>query len=308
MVDRLDDNQDYAVSIGISDTLGINHRVLELLKNKKYIQLPSWEKITIDEINKQIKNACDFIVNKYGFNNVEAKNFKKGIILYPFQSVPGHPDYRWISCSKIKNNEDSASTICEIYVNPNMVSNSDFYFAVLFHELDHHAFFCKKFNSSQINKIPSKEERQNAINLLNQETNSEAYDFSTELIARVDTADELMSRWIPWNKLWAYWPGNEHETSWEAFYRDSILYAKKFLWFQIWLYNLLGKEFWFDATKNRNQQLSNQANIHFQQIMTGLRNYIMESKSIDSCKLLIDNCYEKLISSNNWRTFYSKLT
>lgn len=289
----------------------INDALLNSLNTEKSIQLSNWEKISLEEIMNEIKNQCDILIKKYWFNISDGEKFKKGIDIHPFEEVPWYPSYRGICFSWIKTETDSLSDLSPvglIYVNPKMVYNRDFYFAVMFHELDHHAFYFKKFLEKQIEDIPSVEWRQNALNSFSHlSVHDITYSFCTEIMARIDTADELMSKWISWDNVWEYWPGNEFETTWEVFYKDSILYAKKFLQFQIWLYNLLARDFWLDLNKWKNHQLTQQADIYFQKIMESLRKTVFNSTSIESCKHAIDNLLEKLRNSRSWREFASAI-
>lgn len=290
----------------------ITSTLLNLLKTERCVQLLNWEKINIQEIMDEIKNQCDTLIRKYWFSVADGEKFKKSIDIHPFEEVPWYPSYRGISRSKVitwdRNSLSVLSPLCEIYVNPKMVSNRDFYFAVMFHELDHHAFYFKKFLEKHIENIPSVEWKQNALSLFSHETTQDdTYNFCTELMARIDTADELMSRWISWDKVWEYWPGNECETTWERFYGDSILYAKKFLNFQIWLYNILARDFWLDWNWRKNQQLPQQANAYFQQIMESLRKTVFNSTSIENIKNVINNLLMKLHNSRSREEFASSI-
>lgn len=296
----------------VVDPNNINSSLLRSLNTEYPIQFSDWEKIKVQEIMDEIKIQCDILIKKYWFNAADGEKFKKGIDLHPFEVVPWHPSYRGICYSKVirwdRNSLSVLSPVCKIYVNPMMVSNRDFYFAVMFHELDHHAFYFKKFLEKHIENIPSVEWKQNALDSFSLETTQDyTYSFCTELMARIDTADELMSKWISWNKVWEYWPGNEYETTWEAFYKDSILYAKKFLKFQIWLYNLLSIEFWLESNKRKNQQITQQADTYFQQIMGSLWKTIFNSTSIENIKYVINNLLTKLRNSRSRKEFASSI-
>ena len=290
----------------------VSSSLLRSLNTEHLIQFSDWEKIKVQEISNEIKKLCDKLIEKYWFSPNTGEKFKKSIFLHPFEEVPWHPTYRGISCSKVICTWDRASLsgllpTCDIYVNPKMVDNRDFYFAVMFHELDHHAFYYKKFLDKNINNISSLEWKQNALNLFSYEsTRDHNYSFCTELMARIDTADELMSRGISWDRIWKYWPGNEYETTWEDVYWDSIKYAKKFLHFQIWLYNLLWNTFWLDSNRLKKKHLSKTADKQFQTVMNRLRNEIFNSSSIERSKGVIDRSYWKLQESRwSWDIFCS---
>lgn len=281
-----------------------NERLLNSLQKDKSILLQDWEKINILEISEEYQNLCKVIIEKYWFSEDEIIKFKRSIILHLCESDPKNSILRWSCNKKIRN--DLFIPIWEIYLNTDLIDNRNLYFAVLFHEIDHYAFFFKKFFEKRNEDISSAEWRQNAINLIEQEDWSEYFRFNTELIARIDTADMLMSKWIPWDKVWEYWPWDEYYTTWEAHYSESILYAKKFLNFQIWLYNLLWDTFGLDGSKPKNKQLIEVADKQFQTIMNRLRNEIFNSPSIERSKNVIDESYRKLQESGwSWDAFCS---
>ena len=140
---------------------GISDRISDSIDNK-CIQFPNWEKISLKEIKEEFENSCNSIIKKYWFSEEDSIKFKQSIVLHPFWEVPGHPSLRGMSCSSVicTWDTDSLSDLSphgNIYVNPNLVDNRDFYFAVLFHEIDHHAFYFKKFYEKHIDSITSVE-------------------------------------------------------------------------------------------------------------------------------------------------------
>lgn len=275
-----------------------NQELLITLKQNKYFFLPNGEKININEIIALFNNVCDRLSEKYWFNQIESQIFKSNVTINPCNTKLWW--LRWNSSNQIQKFDDwHRKPICKIDINPNLTHNKLFYIAVLIHELDHHAFVVKKFLNSKLYQcnFTSQYNEQNARQEFNEQSYLSTYKFSTELLARVDTADELMARWISWDEVWNYWPWNEHETTWERSYTNSIIYAKKFLSFQIWLYNLLWNTFGLDSTKPKNNQLPEDANKHFQIIMKRLRDEIIISPSIERSKSVIDKSYEKLLDS-----------
>lgn len=284
-----------------------DRELLNTLTQKKYFFLSNGEKININELFEWFNDACDSLSKKYWFNPIESKIFKNNVTINPCNT--GLWWLRWESGSQIQKFSDwQLKPICKIDLNPNIIHDKQFYIAVLIHELDHHAFFVKKFLNSKLYQcnFTSQYNLWAAKQEFNTQMHSSSWKFSTELLARVDTADELMKAWISWDEVWNYWSWNEYETTWEQSYTDSIKYAKKFLSFQIWLYNLLAKHYGLDSSKQINQQLSNNADKQFQTIMNRLRNEIFNSPSIERSKNVIDESYRKLQESGwSWNKFCS---
>lgn len=284
-----------------------DQELINTLKQKKCFFLLNGEKININEISVWFNDACDRLSKKYWFNPLESNILKSNTKMNPCNTELW---LRWLSSNYIQKCDDwQRKPICKIDLNPNMIHNKQFYIAVLLHELDHHAFVVKKFLNSKLYQCnhSSKYNEQKARQEFNIQMNSPSWSFSTELMARIDTADELMKAWISWDKVWNYWPWNEYETTWEAIYTESILYAKKFLSIQIWLYNLLAKHYWLDGHKQKNQQLPDKANNQFQIVMNRLRDEIFNSPSIEHSKYVIEDSYEKLQGSRWSRNKFCSL-
>lgn len=288
----------------------IVNNLSENFQEWEYFNLQNWERLEKNEIDEWKSEACNDIIKKYWFSDKQWEIFKERTHIEYNNTEIGNRRwdsyYKW---SKITDTWVLRIPDCIISMNPNLIENKKFYKAILIHEIDHWAFRLKRFfNSKLFHTNPSnRDERQVAVNEYNRMINSDAYGFSTELLARVDTSDILASKNWEYSRdeIERYWLWNEHETTGEPFYTPSIIYAKKFLKFQIDLYNKLGKWFKFDNTKPINQQLSNEANKHFQNIMNRLRWEIFNSQSIERCKNVIDRSYEKLQNARTRKDFTS---
>ena len=275
--------------------------------NPNNIQLSNWESLDITKIKEYYETAYNSIIKKYAFTNFDIEMFKKGFEWINFSGVPGHPFWRWSSNNRIVNNNFEAYISWKIYINPQIINNSDLFFATLYHELDHYAFYLKKFNYNKISVLQTKEKRQLAINRYVQDNESESCRFATELLARIDTADKLMEKGISRNNVREYWPWDENLTTWESHYSESIVYAKKFLWFQIWLYNILSKHYGLDRSKPINTQLPDKAHKNFDTILNWLRTEIFNSQSIEHSKETINQCCLKLQESRWSREHFCEL-
>lgn len=293
----------YSASWNNMDWTVSNQLLNAMAWNTNSIQLSNWITLNPREFSEYYKIARNSIIEKYWFSEADILEFHKGLQWIHLTEVPWHPNWRWCSEHKILNWESNANFTWTIYINPRMINNSDLFFSVLYHELDHYAFYFKKFNDSKIPNIHAGETRQTAINEFVQNNESQSCRFSTELLARIDTADNLMARWISWDRVREYGPWDENLTTWESHYRESIIYAQKFLKFQIWLYNLLAKSYWINYTKQRNMQLSDKANKNFNTIMNWLRDSIFNSQSIETSKNTIDRCITIIQNSRSRNQF-----
>lgn len=271
--------------------------LIETIRQEKRFYLSNWEEISIDLLQKRCDDMSEDLIKKYKFNWVEWNIFRDNTSIDVYCiSLPT----TWSAVDSIKRFDNwELKPNCNIYINPDSIDNKLVYKAVFFHELDHHAFYVKKYLNSQLywKNFTSKAEEEKAIKNFMKEILLPWQRFATELLARTDTVNYLMMQWAPRDKIWRYGLWEECDTSWEAFYTDSIIYAKKFIKFQIWLYVLLGKHFWLDNLKKKNQQLPDEANKHFQTIMDWLRMKIFNSSSIVKSKKIIDKSYKKLQQS-----------
>ena len=288
----------HQLSSSVINLQSYNNRLSDNLSNNNISNL------SIEQINEQLKYILNVIVQKYWFNWFESNIFRNWLTIKVNQMEPGYESNFWLSNTYIIQGDIYPK--CDVYINNKLIPNTDFYFATLFHEIDHYAFNLKKlFIKNLSNAHPN--ERQSIIGAWARENDTDAYQFCTELMARIDTANELMVQGISRNEVWSYWPWNEHWTTGERHYTDSIKYAQKFLKFQIGLYNLLACEFWLNSHKRKNQQLSDQAYWYFETIMNALRDVILESSSINNCKNAIDSCNNKLQTSESRNDFCHKM-
>lgn len=281
--------------------------LLETIKQEKRFYLSNWEEINIDIMQKWYNDMSEDLIKKYQFNWVEWNIFKDNTWIYAYDTLL---QATWNAANSLKKCDDwQQKPVCNISINPEKIDNKLLYKAVFFHELDHHAFFVKKYLNSQLywNNFTSKSKEENTVKKFIKGVLLPGQRFATELLARADTVNYLMMRWAPWDKIWRYGLWEECDTTWEAFYTDSIIYAKKFIKFQIWLYVLLGKHFWLDNLKKKNQQLPDEANKHFQTIMDWLRMEIFNSPSIGKSKKIIDKSYKKLQQSKWSRNKFCSL-
>ena len=104
-----------------------------------------------------------------------------------------------------------------------------------------------------------------------------------------------------WRKVWDYWPWNE--TTWERIYTESIIYADRFIHFQIGLYNLLADHFGLNPNGKENLQLNSPADWYFYDIISALRDIVLEHSSLDDVKNTIDKCYNALKLSRSRPVF-----
>lgn len=282
-------------------------QLLETVKREKRFYLSNWELIDITELNEWLEEMNEFMIKKYNFNTTESIIYKDNTSIDPYciwlttstgscdDSIIKFDDWKW----KPK---------CYIYINPDKIDNKLLYKTVLFHELDHHAFYVRNYLNCQLylNKFTSQSDEDKANKNFWKKSHLPWQKFATELMARVDSVNYLMTQWAPWDKIWRYWLWNKCDTSGEIFYTASIIYARKFMKFQIWLYTLLGKYYWLDNLKEKNQQLPDEANKYFETIINWLRNEILNSTTIKNSKNAIDECYKKLQESRWSREkFYS---
>lgn len=291
----------------ISEMDDYKKQLLETVKKEQRFYLSNWEVVDIDVLNKWLEEMNVFIIKKYNFNTTESNIYKYNTSIDPYCI--------WLTTSTgraddtiLKFDDWKLKPKCNIYINPDKIDNTLLYKAVFLHELDHHAFFIKKYLESKLylNNFTSKAEEDKANQDFAKKIKSPWQRFATELMARVDTVNYLMTQWAPWDKIWKYWLWNKCDTSGEIFYTASIIYAKKFFKFQIWLYTLLGKHYWLNNLKAKNQELPDEANKHFETIINWLRTEILKNSTIKKSKELIDKSYEKLQESGwSWEKFYS---
>ena len=275
------------------------------------VELANWKILSKNDIEKYKEKAYQAIVDKYKFDSIEQEAFFKGLTPINeewkkkfginFDEVPGHPSWPGICCHKAVR--DDTYLAAEIYVNPNVIKDPALFLATLIHELDHHAYSVKKFSKRLLNAT---NRQQKGIELGKIIREDEEYDnrFSSELLARIDTADILTWCCVTNNLVNLY--GIWYQTTWEQFYTDSIKYAKKFFDFQKRLYNVVWNKFGRDSSKPKNKQLSKEAEEEFEDIMTHLRNIVFNC-SIKSTKKVIDAVCDNFEKATKREQFKSSI-
>lgn len=297
-------------------------QVDEVLKQEpNFIEIWNWNRLLISDIRENWDRAQRAAVDKYNLSPSEKDYFKEGLtriitnaqtwtkesLWFKLKPDPEHPSRRWSSNVQCYADDNYSNFYlgAKIYINPKMIYDKYSFFAVAFHELNHYAYKIKKY-SMKMNEIPKDQRRRLAMRI-NEEDKKDYNEFATELLARVDTADELLWQGADNGIINMFGIWNEHETTWDSVYTDSIKYAKKFFNFQKWLYNLLAKHYWLDGHKQKNQQLPDKANNQFQIVMNRLRDEIFNSPSIEHSKYVIDDSYEKLQGSRWSRNKFCSL-
>lgn len=143
----------YSASWNNMDWTVSNQLLNAMAWNTNSIQLSNWITLNPREFSEYYKIARNSIIEKYWFSEADILEFHKGLQWIHLTEVPWHPNWRWCSEHKILNWESNAHFTWTIYINPRMINNSDLFFSVLYHELDHYAFYFKKFNDSKIPNI-----------------------------------------------------------------------------------------------------------------------------------------------------------
>ena len=274
----------------------------EVLKQEpNFIEIWNWNRLLVSDLRENWDRAQRAAVDKYNLSPAEKDYFKEGLtriitnaqtwtkesLWFKLKPDPEHPSRRWSSKVQCYADDNYSNFYlgAKIYINPKMIYDKYSFFAVAFHELDHYAYKIKKY-SMKMNEIPKDQRRRLEMRII-EEDKKDYNKFATELLARVDTADELLWQGVDNDIVDRFGIWNENETTWEQLYTDSIKYAKKFFDFQKWLYNLLWNKFGRDSSKPKNKQLSKEAEKEFEDIMTHLRNIVFNC-SIESTKKVID--------------------
>lgn len=301
-----------------------NRQTTEILNREEpeVIEIWNWNRLLVSDMRENWDRAQRAAIDKYNLSPSEKEHFKEGLtriitnaetwkkepLWFKLKPDPEHPSRRGSSDIQCYADDNYSNFYlgAKIYINPKMIYDKNSFFAVAFHELDHYAYKIKKY-SIKMNETP-KDQRQNLAMRIGKDDKKDYNEFSTELLARVDTADELLWQGADDGIINMFGIWNEHETTWDSVYTDSIKYAKKFFNFQKWLYRLLARHYGFDRHKPKNKQLPREAEWEFERIMMALRTTVFNCKNIESTKKVIDSFCNNLALSTSWEQFNSSIT